>query len=491
MKQVSFRFFFYSALAILFTSCSWLNSDETVQSSDPAFYSLKFAKNDSVPGLSTASFKVVYDPVSIDGKQYDSVIVNVDSLPFNTNIKKVIPTFTWNSSGGAYLITNDSITGLINDTIAITGTDTVNFNRVVLVKNFAASGDVSRVYAMKVNVHKVEPDEYVWKKVTDDIYSHSGSVQKAVYFKNKIFFYVASSVRNYLYTSTDTKTWENKSDQISGLPINSLLRNMVEFNGKLYVLSEDDKVYSTADGYNWTGVNGDLSASGYLFQGLLYSFQNKIWAIVKATADNTYRFANSSDGVNWIIYGQIPAKFPVGDFTALSFTARNKQSKVLVAGGYSTTGMIQKNVWSSENGSYWVDFSTENTSFGNRSGVSIINYNNKLLLFGGVTEDGYLADSTYLESLDDGLSWGVPDTTYNYLRERHIMIKNGVADTTYTYYDSRAYQSVIQIAKSNSVGTTDYYIYLIGGVNPRGPKIYKDVWVGKLNKLSFLIEEDN
>jgi hypothetical protein len=54
-------------------------------------------------------------------------------------------------------------------------------------------------------------------------------------------------------------------------------------------------------------------------------------------------------------------------------------------------------------------------------------------------------------------------------------------DTTYTSYEPRAYQSVVYVKSG-----LDHLIYLIGGVDPLNSKVYSDVWIGKLNRLSFL-----
>jgi len=156
----------------------------------------------------------------------------------------------------------------------------------------------------------------------------------------------------------------------------------------------------------------------------------------------------------------------------------------LIAGGYTASGQLLNNIWSTENGTYWVDFSTENTTLGSLSGATIIPYNDKLLLFGGLGSDGYVVENQYMESIDEGLSWSVPDTLYNRLRQVNI---SSSGDTTYIDYQPRAYQSVLNVVVEHpDKDYTDYFIYLIGGVNPRESKVYKDVWVGKLNKLSFI-----
>lgn len=480
MNLHPFKFILFIAIIVSLSSCNWLDTTATDPSSNANFVSLKFASSDSIPGLGTAAFTLEWDDLL-----HDSVIVNLDSLPFKTKINKVIPTFSFYSSAGAYVYLADTL-GLntISDSILLKGSDTLNFNRVRKVKNIAANEVNFRVYPIKVNVHKVQPKLYQWNRVANDIYTNGGNIQKAVYFNNTFLLYVSSNTNNYLYTSKDGMIWTDKTSSLKNLALNCSIRGITAFNSKLYVLGADNKIYSTADGFEWTAQNGDISDSNYKFQQLLFVLNGKLWSILKSSVDNSYRFAGSSDAKTWLVYAQIPSNFPISDFSALSFTSRTNQPKGLIAGGYSPSGQLLKNVWSTENGSYWVDFSTENTTLGAIAGASIIAYDKKLLLFGGVRENQSIIDSTsYLVSIDEGLSWKRPDSLYNCLRQMNISSKG---DTTYVNYIPRAYVSAINIVKDHSsAGYSDYLIYLIGGVNPQQTMSYKDVWVGKLNSLSF------
>jgi hypothetical protein len=224
---------------------------------------------------------------------------------------------------------------------------------------------------------------------------------------------------------------------------------------------------------NWTNANS--LTKDFTFVNLLFPLNNKIWAIAKSNIDQSYRFASSNDGISWTILAEIPANFPIGDFSSISFASRSSQPKALIAGGYTASGVLLNNIWSTENGTYWVDFSTENTTLGALSGTTIISYDDKLLLFGGADASGEVVDNPYMQSIDEGLSWSIPDTTYNQLRQRNISTNN---DTTYTYYEPRYNQTAIVDG--------DNRIILIGGRDKT--TVYSDVWVGKLNRLGFAKE---
>ena len=169
MKFNSFRLLFLLSIIVLLSSCLG-TTDTTTLSTDPCFTSLKFAKNDSIPNINTAVFTLVYDATL-----NDSVIVNLDSLPYQTRIDSVYPTFSFKSSSVAYLVFE-------SDSVQITGADTIDFSKPVKVRNIASDEKANRVYHIKVNVHQVEPELYVWNKLTDDIDTHSATSQKAIVY---------------------------------------------------------------------------------------------------------------------------------------------------------------------------------------------------------------------------------------------------------------------------------------------------------------------
>ena len=472
MKLFPIKFILIFAVALFFTSCDWLNGEDAEVSTNPTFVSLTFGANDSIPYIDDAVFTLSWDSL-----MNDSVIVNLDSLPYQTRIDSVFPTFKFYSISSAILYLRDSLgTGI--DSVALTGQDTIDFTRVIKIKNTAADGLTKRTYPIKVNVHQVNPNLYNWVKTVDYIYTQTASMQKAVTKNDSIYFYVSSGVNNYLYVSAIGKPWIEK--KVTGLPAYSNLNNLTQFNDKFYLIKDSVDIYSTSDCYNWKKEN--ITNIDYKFISFLYALNGKFWAITKSNTGQTYNFAYSENGTQWNKGEQIPANFPVGDFAALSFNSKSKKPKAIVLGGYSADGQLLNNVWSTENGSHWVDFTVENVTLDSMSGATILPYDEKLLLFGGMNELGKIVKTNYMESIDEGLSWSVPDTTYNQIREA---IVNG-SNTTYLNYEPRSYQSALNIVVNNvQKKNSDNFIYLIGGRDEKGI-VYKDVWVGKLNKLSFL-----
>lgn len=468
MRTNLIKFLILALVIPFFSSCLW--DDETVLSTNPTFVSLKFAANDSVPNIEDAVFTLELDSFKIgDSWVIDSVIVNLDSLPYQTRIDTVNPTFSFKSSSGAYLLMYDS--ARINiDTVGITGKDTIDFSRVISVTNTAEDKLTKRTYRIKVNVHQVEPELYQWERKVSSVFTHSGSNQKAILYKNKFLYFVSSGPRNYLYTSADASSWSPET--LTGMPNYPELRNITVFNNVLYYVHEDGKIYSSSDGISWTGNSPGIA--GHTLINLLFELNNNLWSIVKNNAGSRYYFATTSDGITWSVGDTIPDEFPVSSFAALSFKSRTNKPRAVILGGFSSKGELLRDIWSVEKNVYnvnkWVNFSLENTSLVSLAGASIIHYDDKLLLFGGMDIDDEIIKTPYMQSIDEGLSWQKTDTTYNTIRDTTLQL----------IYEPRSYQSVIHREDTHQ-------IFLIGGRN-RTSGVFSDVWVGKLNRLSFILQ---
>lgn len=460
MKRNICKLLIFSAIIYLASAC--LGKDKEIEYSDnPYFVSLKFGKNDSIPGLAKAVFTLEYD-----ADLNDSIIVNLDSLPFQTRIDSVFPTFSFKSTSYAYLLVTDSMgTGL--DTLILTGKDTIDFTKVQSITNYSANKLVSRTYPIKVNVHQIESELYVWKRLVNSIYNHSSNAQQAVFFKNRFLFYASSDSQNYLHVSDDAESWTDAT--VSGLPLTGNLRGIRVFQDKLYLVHENGLIFTSGDGKNWSSI--DPAVAGYVCHNLLFVLENNLWGLFKQEANQAYYFANTEDGMQWVIQDAIPSNFPIVDNASLSFSSRTGKPKAIVMGGRSSAGTLLSKVWSVEKNIFneykWVDFTANKTDMEPFSGASVIPYDNKLLMFGSMDNSDNIIGNGRMESIDEGLTWRATDSVFNIIQDtvQHIV------------YEPRAYQSVI-------LDETNHFIYLIGGRN-KDVQVFSDVWVGKLNRMYF------
>ena len=236
------------------------------------------------------------------------------------------------------------------------------------------------------------------------------------------------------------------------------LRYMTEHAGKLYVTDNAGKLYRSADGETWeTAYDG---ADGQLYN-LLFPLDGALWGIMR-TGTGDYRIGASADGTAWEDKAPLPQDwqnasllFPIDDYSALVFKSRIGKPKMMVAGGLNRDGVRSRIVWLSENGYAWEP--VRDGALQALQGAALLQYDDKLLLFGGMTSTGNIVP--LLESANEGLSWSVPDTASNVLPES---------------YPARAYQSLI-------MDEADKRFYLIGGRN--NERAFSDVWSVKLNKM--------
>jgi len=442
MKFNQFKLAFSLLIISILSSCLGSNT-VTTTSSDASFVSLTFAANDSIPYLNTAKFLL-----DGDGK----TIVNIDSLPYKTRIDSVNPVFSFKSTAGTILYFNKSLYKYKKDSALITGKDTIDFRNPVGVKNYASDAKTYLRYTVKVNVHTVDPELYIWTKVSDKLNSINATSQKTILFNNTFFYFLNDGSNSYLYNSTDGYNWNMSI--VNGLPTNTPITDMTLYNSKLYVTQDGFNIYSSSNGTTWV----KKSTSDFTFKSLLFGLNGKLWAVVQAKSDLSYRFANSIDGDIWSMTSVIPTSFPLNDFAPITFSTVTGKSKGLIVGGVSTSGLALRTSWSTEDGNYWVNFSTENNTLEAVQGASLIRYDNKLLLFGQI--DAYVPIPVYQMSVDEGLSWQTPDTL------RNVLPRN---------YQSRRYGSVV---------VNNNHIFIIGGKS--GSTVYSDVWTGMLNRKKFI-----
>lgn len=469
MKFYPFQILLLVLLTVSLAACNWLDSNTVETSSNPNFVSLKLTNVHSADAdVTKAVFKVQWDK-----DLNDSVIVNLDSLPYNTAIDTVIPTFSFYSTNYAYIYFRKT-EGQI-DSILMTGKDTLNFNNVVAIRNISSDKTKEKKLRIKVNVHKVDPELYNWSKPVEMIDEYVANRQKAIMLKDTIRFFTSTGLTTSLYTSPDGRNWSSRIP-VPGLPDNVLIENIVVYGDKAYLFHNDSLIFSTSDGKNWT--RKPFADSPYNFKNLLYDFKGKLWGLVQTKSDSEYHFAYSTDGNNWLILsGQVDVNFPVGGFAAVSFASRTKQPKVLVAGGFNKDGVLLDKVWSSENGTYWLDFSKENKTFGARTSCTIINYEDKLLMFGGEDSNAALHSLLFMQSADEGLSWKNIDSTTMTIRRKFTFQVEGKDKEGYNLYNRRCSQSVVVDKNKN--------IILIGG-RDFTPRTFTDVWIGRLNKSVFI-----
>lgn len=445
MRIFKLRYILFITLSLsIFSSCNFLSNDTSSYSDDATITGFSIQYNDSAKYASTAVFTINTE---------NHVIENVDSLPYGTRIDSLYPTITYESTSGF----------IVNDTLSYYSsiTDAINFTDTVKITNVAKNGEAHITYYIKINVHQVDPYLYVWN--VNNPYSIGKTVydnQKAILFNNKILFYTgSSSAGNFLYTSDDGKTWDTET--LSGLPNGVSFQNLDTFNtgtNTAYLVADKLLYYST-DGKNWTEKTTD---GKYDFIGLLKQYNEQFYAIGQDKSTSVYYIIKTSNGTDWEQAEEMPANFPISDYSSTVFTPKIGYNKLIVVGGYNLNGEKLETRWATETGNYWVNLSNDRTVLSPIANAAMTFYGSQLLLVGGTKagSNALITDSTQVRySLDEGLHWTSPDTTEFKLPEG---------------YTPR---------KSTSLVIKNQTLYIIGGNNGTHP--LSDIWKVKINYYNF------
>ena len=438
---------------VAFVCCE--ESEETLNlSSETRVKSFTFYEDTVNPGLTEATYK-------IDHSTDTGLIYCVDSLRYGTCLDSVRPHVS-------YMITPSSAKFIVaGDTVVSTGADTINFNKkpiYLLVE--AADMEHTRLYRFEINVHTADPNLYVWKQLTDKIFAPQICETKAFYMGGTIYLFVNNGFSTTIYQSLDGALWKEAPAPI-GLPTPCHVRDILQHGETLYYIA-DNKLYQSTNLTEWT--SNDFSASDFALVNMLFSFDNKAWCILQ-NPDTEELFLGTVAG-NEIhpvknIFGLtndiLPSNFPVSDFAALSFHSTSERPRAMVVGGRTIDGTAVNTRWNieyeSSAGYRLVDFSIAQPSFNTLTGAAIIQYNNHLIMFGGIDND-LTWRSDILYSDDEGMNWYLPDTASNQLPESYV---------------SRQNPSVIVDNQQN--------IFIIGGQSLTSS--YSDVYRGYLNELKW------
>ena len=439
--------FLYITLCVLLavlSACNKKNSTDT-KSSVAKLTAFSFAKNDSMPGLAAAVF-------TVEERLDTGLVWDKDSILYGTELDSVVPRFVFAATPGAAYLT------LPDTTCNLTGYDTLDFSVLPIYLTIRSQdGTAVKTYEIRPTVHQVDPDLYTWEELCPSIYSPDESEQRVVELGDEFIMIKNNGFALHAYTSENGTDWTDIGEP-SGLPYGTKVRQIISDGTTLYY-GEGNNLYSSTDGQTWTSATTPYS----IYAMLLY-WNNLVWALVE---NNGYQLAtwhnNQLDTTNL----RPNDFFPISDFATVCFQSASERERAMIIGGFAENGLSLNTRWNLEysrhipdNGGYRLqDFSIDRPSFTTLTGISVIWYNNQLLMFGGVDANMTYFGRDILISNDEGLNWSKADTTKNQLP---------------AVYKARQKQTAI---------VRDDYIYLFGGQDKDAT--YSDVYRGRLNSINW------
>ena len=475
MKKIKLYGLLVGGLLFLMSSClgdgNRSNIDDwTMGNAQIAAFSLF---SDSVKGLSVVNFTI---------DQLNSKIYNKDSMPYGTVLdKKVFCDLRWDNGTIGVLgvlfvsqATGDSVWWSSN-------ADSIDFSTPVTITVYPYDGVSTKVYEVKLNVHQIDPDKMVWYKYADLISGKISDNIKVIPYKGSYYMYILENGEYRLYES-DKSEYNNWSEVLlSGFPDNAVISQLTEFEGDLYVVSEDgvlycsDAEYNTAGGQSWSSVEGAPSIKS-LLGCLPENFVTGRVPVLSGIAveDGTMSFVCLNKNKEWKTGSAVPEKFSVSGFGSFGYEAMY-HPRLVVATGRDLRDNLSNNVWSTMDGLSWILLSNSGTAYSPREGAALFYYDNRFFLIGGIDGSGAaLKDIFY--SKDQGINWVRDEVSAEEDNE------DSETEVSKIYimpeeYAGRGFSSVIVDEKNN--------ILLFGGKEGKDTNVLNEIWCGRINRLAF------
>ncbi len=419
-------------LMLFATSCLDNGGTASTLISDEAKITSFYLYSDSIDEIDDYVFTIDHDSMSI---------YNYDSIDYGTRIDSL--SFVLNPRFHKVYI-NDTLDYYNLTEVYLDFTNGVKFTVV------AADEKTSADYWVKLNIHQVDPDTFIWQGVKSEVFAGYATTEKVLWVNDKLLYFAIVENDLLVNESVDGVKWD--ALEVSGLDIDfsSIDLNYLVGYENFVCLYYDGELYKSADGATWTSE----VITGIAVEHLLFAMGGKIYGV---TAD--FGLARL-DGTDWVDLGRLPSDFPIEGAAVLMAKAPSGKERVFVLGGIDRDGKYLSSVWSSENGDYWSELSGGKEQFTPRAYAALAQYGGGLMLFGGVAEDGEnVVDDAQLFSKDFGLNWGEPKE------------KSEIGNLYVPRYGHSA------------VVTPNGYIYLIGGKSS-SVRSNNDVWQG-LNYASL------
>ncbi len=420
------------------------------------------------------------DSVFFTIDQVKAQIFNADSLPVGTDVRKLQVTIGAPSAAkGVEIIMPSLHDG--RDTIVNylkTPNDSINFSRgSVMLRISSPSGREERVYTIKVNVHKMNPDSLQWDvkaaKLPSTL-SPRPSSERTVKFGEKYYCLTANSAGVAQMSVCADPLSEQWTSQAASLPADAEVETLTATSDALYLLAGGN-LYRSADGLQWA----DTQSAGWT------------WLYGGYDADVV-----GAKGSQWATYpagatGSIPADMPVKGTSAM-WTYEDEwfvAPQAMFVGGVDASGNYCGDAWGFD-GTGWGQLSSR-YALPSCEGITLFPYftyrsgNNKFyvitrhtcwIALGGKTANGAMNRKVYV-SLDSGVNWR--EASESLQLPEAIAPRTGasvvLADRTF----GAASRAVAPISQWDAP-----YVILSGGRTLSGT-LYDQVWTGVINRLTF------
>lgn len=440
-KNLSIYFvLLFSAFSIL--SCSSSEEEEYVLS--PYAFIKSFGIGDiksaypsyTSAGEDTTVIKTVsMGTIAFTINQLTGDIYNNDSLPFSTDVTKVVVKMSVEGVPAIYVDSTDTYDN-------ISTMDSIDFTTPRKFRVYAGDAAYYKDYTVAVNVHQVEPEKMVWTRYPAVV---GVTPVRLLEREGDMFLFGMNENGTTVVAATAMDAADAWScADVVGLPAGAL-GTITAFGNNFYAVCAGD-VYCSTDGKAW-----DIIATGTGAVAIVGASDEagELWI---AGEQGVLR---STDGVAFNVVETLPQGFPLYGVSAVSYPlSHNRNITRYMLAGYTTAAKDGSvSVWSKlSNEDKWVCYDNDGNSFPCPAlkGVAVVRYDNYLYALGGAGTVGgsdVNAFSSLYVSKDNGIVW--KENTDFYQRLPKELVGNNAPFAVAV--DSKNYMWIINAGENDGV----------------------------------------
>lgn len=436
------------ALVLLASSCS--EKDDVVSTSNDYCYisSVILGNVKRKVQNTNVTFSAVDYEMTIN--QRTNNIENRDSLPYGSQLSRVIATIHFDGSTLAY-----REKGSNSEWTSYNATDSLDLTKPLELFLTSNDNQSSRIYTLKVNVHQQEGDSLFWKQCDNNVAELTDMTDmKAFVLKDKLFVLGQKTSGITLAERSSTEAeGEWTETPVTDLPATTDIQTLRQYEDMLYLSTNDGNIFSSADAKGWRQEGSTYSAPLKLVE----KTEKYYYAISEG------KILRSADASTWEeeTLDTDATMLPTTDIRALSAEQANGNNRIILVGqsANSDNAVVWNKMWNDsekEENAQWIYFPIthdNNIPCPRLEYLNLLSYDGKCIAFGGASVDNSKkALETMYVSQDYGITWR-PD------KEHRMPVElKGIEGCITSTVDE------------------NYFIWIITNAQ---------VWRGRLNRLGF------
>ena len=335
MKKIKTTYLLIAILLGVLTACTKTDDSETTLYDDAAITAFRLGTmNRYVDGVKSTYSGDTY-LFHID--QNSRTIYNTDSLPAGTDVAHVVCSLGTYNNSMPFIVDLDG-----TYMTYYTGSDSIDFSTPRTFRVYSSSGSGYNEYTVKINVHKEDPEAFVWKKMAD-IPAMTGV--RTLTYNNRIYIFGNEGGTTKAYSTTDGYSWTP-----APLPVltdGDAWQNAIANADSLYIM-DGQTMYRSHDATTWI-KDESMLPGGITLDRLLGASTTELYALTPNGTLVTKYCGN--DLPIWIeAEDETKSSFdalPTQDFNIVSFPMNLSDSTdyVLMVGNKKTDDKWGSHLW--------------------------------------------------------------------------------------------------------------------------------------------------